>query len=345
MGANAPGDEYDPANHRLLVPDCANDTLLALDLATGDLSLLIDTWPWTEPGATACVTELVVDRTGQRAFAVVSRSIPDPTEAGHDCHSSDLVSIDLEARDVTQMKNIDFNCCDDYCGEVRYSSLQIDTARSQLLHLENDAVADYGIYHLSSTPTAPGGAMQRVPLSPDCLPDDENCIGQPWPELASLALDPADPQDQLILLSRQYPIGNYLTGEYVLDTRDIATGTKLGSLPIPIIDGDPAAGTVVDMAVDTDKQRALLTWGRSEHWQVFAVDLVTGDATLLYDGSPTAGGARLACYPWVAFDSLERRLLLAERMGLGQNCERVFAVDADTGAFTQLAGPVARARR
>src|SRR5687767_11870840 len=55
MGDNAPRDEYDVTNHRLLLPDCSNSTLVGLDLATGRRDVLVDTWPWTEPGILPCV--------------------------------------------------------------------------------------------------------------------------------------------------------------------------------------------------------------------------------------------------------------------------------------------------
>ena len=59
MGNNVSGNEHDPVNHRLLISDCPNKALLALDLTTGERSVRIDSWPWTEPGNEPCVHGLV----------------------------------------------------------------------------------------------------------------------------------------------------------------------------------------------------------------------------------------------------------------------------------------------
>ena len=340
IGTNLPADEYDPANHRLLVSDCPNHTLLAVDLATGQRSVLIHEWPWTEPDNEPCVERVVVDRDGTRAFATVSRVFPDPRGgAGAHCQATDLTLIDLETRAVTPLQNIDHNCCDDWCGADMYSSLQLDERHGRLLYLESDLRADYGEHYLSSTPfgTDQGAQLYQLYAS-DCLPDDERCAGVPWSEAEWLTFDPAAPEQRILVLSWRYLIGDYLGGEYLLDRIDVATGAITESLPLEFLEADFTRGSLAGLAVDTEKQRVLLTWTAVDRWTVFALDLVTGEETLLHDGPP-ADGARLECSPTTAFDSRERRLLLVEslRGGYPETCKNgVFAVDADTGAFTQV---------
>jgi hypothetical protein len=341
LGDNIPADEYDATNHRLLVSDCPNDALLAVDLVTGERSVLIDTWPWTEPGNDFCVERVAVHRDGRSAFATVLRVFPDPTGGpGATCGSTDLVSIDLETREVTPLQNIEFNCCDSFCGSESYSSLQFDDHRERLLYVESDSAADYSTYYLSSTPygTAQGAQLHKLYAS-DCYPDDDLCTGMPWFEVEGITFDPASPDERILVLSRRYPIGDYRGGQYVVDRIDIATGAITESLPLELIDGDTSAGSMVALSVDIEKQRVLFTWGSfgRQQWFVFSLDLATGEEALLYDGSPTADGGRIECYPNPAFDSRARRLLLSEPFDAYYDCRnRVFAVDADTGALTQV---------
>ena len=342
LGDNIPADEYDATNHRLLVPDCLNGTLLSLDLLTGERSVLIDTWPWSEPGLALCVGSVVVHRDGQRAFASVSRWFPDPEGGeGASCSSKDLVSIDLETREVTPLQNIDFNCCDSYCGDDSYSSLQFDDHRERLLYLETHSVADYSTHYLSNTPY---GTAQEVQLRQmydfGCYPDDELCTGEPWYNVEAITFDPAAPDERILVVSRRYPIGEYYAAQFVLDRVDIATGVVTESHPLELINANHPAGRMSDLSVDIEKQRVLFTWGTwstVSRWYVFSLDLVTGEEAMLYDGSPTAGGAQLDCYPNPAFDSRSRRLLLSESVDDLYDCRNgVFALDPDTGAFTQI---------
>ncbi len=340
LGDNVPGDEYDAANHRLLVSDCLNNALVAVDLATGERSVLIDTWPWTEPGNETCVGRIVVARDGTRVFATMWRTFPYPDGGeGAYCTSHDLVAIDLETRDVTPLQNINFDCCDEYCGGESYHALQLDDHRERLLYFESDSVADYGEHYLASTPygTAQGERLRQLYAS-DCLPDDDLCTGQPWTEVESLTFDPAAPDDRILVLSRRYPVGDYLAGEHIVDRIDIATGAIAESHTLELVDGSTSV-SMIDFSVDIEKQRVLFTWrlvvGPVTRWNVSALDLATGEETMLYDGSPAADGAQLECRPDPAFDARARRLLLSEPFDVGNDCRNgVFAVDADTGEFS-----------
>lgn len=338
MGNNVSGDEYDPANHRLLLSDCPNNALLALDLATGQRSVLIDTWPWTEPGNQPCVSGVVVAQDGRRAFATMRREIPDSSGGeGDSCISKDLVAIDLETREVIPMNNIDYECDPRYYRG--YSSLQIDEYQDRVLYLASSSAGDDPTEtYLSSTPfpgEAAGPSLERN-LSGGCYPDQEGCEGQTWASVDALVFDPAAPEERALILSRKRSIGESVPDQYVIDTHDLATGETLASLTLTLEPG-PMAG----IAIDAEKRRLLFTRDVPGQWSVIAVDLATGEETLLYDGSPTPDGQQFACSPTTAFDSRERRLLLVEPIGGRDNCTNgVFAVDVDTGAFTQIAARI-----
>jgi hypothetical protein len=334
LGFNVSGDEYDAANHRLLISDCPNNALLALDLATGERSVLIDAWPWTEPGNEPCVGGLVVAQDGRRAFATMRRTIPDPAgEEGDTCESKDLVAIDLETREVTQLDNIQHECGQYYYRG--YSSLQIDEYQGRLLYLDSDSAGDDPtMVHLSSTPLPGGGSGPSLErnLSGDCHPQREGCAGETWKDVAALAFDPGVPEQRVVMLARNQIIGES-SYQYSIDTHDLATGATIASQPLAL-----TPGALAGVSIDAEKQRFLLTRDVPGQWSVVAVDLTTGQEAVLYDGSPTADGRQLACSPTTAFDSRERRLLLIEPIGGRDDCKNgVFAVDADTGAFTQIA--------
>jgi hypothetical protein len=335
MGTNVSGDRYDPAHHRLLLSDCPNNALIALDLATGERSVVIDTWPWTEPGNEPCVGGIVVDRDGRRVYATVKRVFPDSTGTSI-CRADVLVAIDLETREVTPMKEIDFSCgSEEYYS---YLSLQIDAHGGRLLYIDSTSGGEgITIDSLASVPLpggATGPALQRN-LSGDCYPDQTGCEGETWANIGRFMFDPAAPDERLLMLARQYIIGQPASGDYLLDTRDIATGATIARLPLLV------SGPLAGISLDAEKQRMLFTRDVEGQWSVIALDLVTGEETVLHDGSPTADGQQLACSPNTAFDARERRLLLIEPIGGFDDCTNgVFAVDADTGAFTQIAGRI-----
>jgi hypothetical protein len=329
---NVQGDEYDPVNHRLLVADCPNNTLLSLDLATGERSVLVESWFWTEPGGSTCATEVMVDRSGKRAFAILDRDFPDPSDPQQGCSAETLVVIDTETHEVTPIRDIHYDCSDDGGSSHNYLSLQVDAFQQRLLFVEADCDPNSCRYDVSgmSLETLSDQQLHRVYI-PDCASDDPSCSGETWVNVFAMSFDPADTNQRVLLLGRR-PV----FGDYRIDSLDLATGafSMVAYIP-PTIDGHPI-DWIQDFTVDAEKQRVLLTarvTGAPGSWQVIAVDLATGTQSVLYDGSPTADGDQLQCAPGAAFDADRRRLLLAEP--ISRDCSNgVFAVDVDTGAFT-----------
>jgi hypothetical protein len=234
------------------------------------------------------------------------------------------------------MKTITRDCGPYYYAA--YSSLQIDEYEGRLLYLVTySAGDDPSTNYLGSTPL-PGGASSPSldrNLSGDCHPDQTGCEGEIWKDTDALTFDPAAPEQRVVMLTRYQIIGES-SFQYFLDTHDLATGETVASLPLTL-----APGAMAGISFDVEKQRMLITRDVPGQWSVIAVDLTTGEETLLYDGSPTADGQQLACSPSTAFDSRERRLLLTEPIGGPDDCKNgVFAVDVDTGAFTQVAARI-----
>jgi hypothetical protein len=328
------------ATNRLLVPDCPNNALLSLDLATGERSALVEFWPWAESDSTSCVTSVLADPSGGRAFAVVERGFTDPTDPdGGGCSAVDLVIIDTATRDVTPIQNIHYDCSDDGGTHESYHSLQVDAFQQRLLFFESDCDPNFCNYPVSGISLHTlADQYLYTPYTPECYPDDEGCSGDTWMTVTAMSFDPADPDHRLLLLVRRD-----LTDEYRIDSLDLTTGTLTVVAEIePTVEGLPIGG-ISGFSIDAEKQRALFVTAAGPNtdwsWVVVAVDLLTGAHSFLYDGSPTAGGAQLECGPDAAFDADGRRVLLAEP--IGNNCSNgVFAVDADTGAFTQVASRI-----
>lgn len=329
LGVNVPGDAYDPANHRLLISDCSGGTISSLDLSTGERSVFIDTWPWPEPDNHVCMLEIVVDQTGERAFATVLRTY---TEGEEWCFSRELVVIDTQTRVVTPLQIIEQGCYGvEYHG---YTGLQLDDFRQRLLYVEARCDPNMCDYHVSATPF---GTSENQPLypvyRPDCYPDDE-CSYDTTVE--AMRFDPVDPDDRALVL-----IWDSAMEGYRIDSIELATGAITPVVDIQRMLGDLWLARVYSFSLDAEKQRVLLTGVEPAraHWIVVAVDLVTKEQSLLYDGRSAADGTTLTCVPGTAFDSRRRRLLLIEPNPYWDSSEcpdSIFAVDADTGEFTHL---------
>lgn len=341
LGINVPSDAYDPVNHRLLFPDCENEALLSIDLLTGERSVLIDDWHWTQPVEDSCVFEVVIDQTGQHAVATVMSVYPEPGGGeGAECVAIDLVAIDTDTRVVTPLQNIETRCCDDGCGSRGVSSIQFDDARQRLLHVESDCGGDYCSYQVATAPLEPGES-QRLHGVPSCPPYESDCVpDEKWMYVRAMTFDPAAPDDRLLLLTRH-------NQEYRVESFDIATGAIAHVVDIEPV---PENMWIGNISVDVEKQRVLLTGFATsplshQHWMVIAVDLGTGEQSVLYDGHPGADGSELTCSVEAAFDSRARRLLLSETEGwyYGWDCaKRVFALDPDTGELTLLSNDSVR---
>lgn len=331
LAVNVPSDAYDPVNHRLLLPGCGDHGLLTLDLSTGERSVLIDDWPWTEAVDFSCTLEAVIDQTGERAFATVQSRYPD-SERGQ-CEAIDLFAIDTETGVVTLLQNIQTQCCDDYCGTRNYLAMQVDDSQQQLLHVVADC-GDICSYEISAAQFEPG-ASQRLHRVPFCPPYESNCSSEDsWQSVRGMRFDPAAPDDRLLLVT-------WYDMEYRIESLDIATGAITHVVDIASV---PGSMWIANISVDIANQHLLLTGLDTTAlphtpWMVVAVDLVTHEQSVLYHGSPGGDGAGLTCSVSTAFDSRARRLLLFETQDfyLQQDCsERVFALDPDTGALTLL---------
>jgi hypothetical protein len=333
---NVSNDEYDPANHRLLLGDCTNHALLSVDLATGERSVLIDTWPWTEPDNWACVRTVIADPGGRLAFATVSRGFPEPGGNGGSCDSQDLVVIDTETRAVTEILNIDYRCSDNSGPYHGFDSLQLDSAHARLLHLELDCPFDWCSFYLSATPFGGRESMLLDELyTSDCWQTGD-CTGESRLHYMLQVFDPTAPDSRVLMLVKEYA-----SGAYYLESLDLATNARGVVATIPTTWTDFEVLGIFDASVDAARKRVLLTAGGTganaqERMGVLAIDLVTGEQTLLYDGSPAADGSVIRCYPTAAFDSKERRLLLIEPRSEYGCAGGIFAVDPDSGAFTRL---------
>lgn len=335
---NHPGDEYDAYAHRVLVSDCTNQTILGIDAATGERSVVVDTWPWPEPDTTTCVDDLVVEHYGQYAYATVDRSFPDPNGSDLSCFASDLVFIDTVYGDVFPIENISYRCCDD-CGSAHvFYSPQFDTFHDRLLYLESDCSPDFCDNSLAASPFS-GGDRERVHTlyPPECIPaEPEDCIGVPYVTPTGLTFDPFDPDHRVMVVGRSSP--TFLSR---LDSIDLDTGEILESFPISTMWGDLELGYVADIAVNGNDGTVFVTMsGRRAQgdieWAVVALNRFTGDQILVYDGHPTADGQTLSCTPNASFDSRQGRLVLVEPPG-GYRCQgNAFALDVATGEFSSL---------
>lgn len=318
---NAPGEEYDAANHRVLYGDCMAGTLMAVDLATGQHSVVADTWPWPEAGARACVQSLVVEPGGKRVFAVVERPVVqavDPAGASASaCSASELVAIDTASGQVTPLRAITSGCSGDLGASPSFSAPQIDAAHGQLLHLED--VCDATSCQSRLTSTRFDGAVGSVAQPMEGV------------QAASFILDSADP-DRIALLLRD---------DLGVDALDFTTGKRSQRASIQATWDDIEIQYTTGFAADAENLRVFISavalWpGPDALFVVVALDLVTGEQTLLYDGSPAADGAAIACHPDPSFDSATNRVLLVERPDAFGCVANVFAVDAESGDFGRV---------
>lgn len=322
---NAPGEEYDAANHRVLYGDCMAGTLMAVDLATGQHSVVADTWPWPEADARACVQSLVVEPGGKRVFAVVERPVAQTAAqavaaagaSASACSASELVAIDTASGEVTPLRALTSGCSGDPGAAPSFSAPQIDAAHGQLLHLEDvcDATSCQG----RLTSTRFDGA--------------EGSVAQPMGgvQAASFILDPADPDRSALLLRDDLGV----------DALDFTTGKRGQRASIQATWDDIEIQYTTGVAADAANLRVFISavalWpGPDALFVVVAYDLVTGEQTLLYDGSPAADGAAIACHPDPSFDSATNRVLLVERPDAFGCVANVFAVDAASGDFARV---------
>jgi hypothetical protein len=312
---NTPGEAYDAANHRVLYGDCVAGALMAVDLATGQHGVVTAAWPWADTEARACVQSLVVEPGGTRVFAVVEREVAQPGASA--CSASELVAIDTASGEVTPLRALASGCSGALAAAPGFSAPQIDTVHGQLLHLE--AACDATSCSDRLTSTRFDGA--------------EGSVLQPMEgvQAASFILDPANPDRSALLLR----------DDLGLDALDFTTGKRGQRARIQATWDDIEIQYATGVATDAERLRVFISavalWaGPDALFVVVALDLVTGEQTLLYDGSPAADGAAIACHPDPSYDSAENRVLLVERPDAFGCVANVFSVDAETGEFARV---------
>ncbi len=331
------GDEYDALGHRVLVADCASNTLIGIDAATGERSVVIDSWPWFEPNGTVCVDDLVVEHDGQYVYAFVDRTFVDPDGSGITCSASEFVKIDAVLGEVSPIYTSDYSCCDDCGSDDETYSPQVDLAHKRLLTLDAQCNPNACVYALAST-AFDGEVKEQVHrlYVPACYPDDEDCPDPSYVSPDALTFDPVAPDSRVLVLASPSS-----TWETYIDSIDLDTGEIIETIPIQTQWGDLDLSYVRDISIDDTNGRALLTLagrrpGGPTVFGVVAIDRFTGEQTLLHDGGATADGRTLACTPNAAVDTLTGRLLLVEPPG-GYLCEgNTFALDLKTGELSAL---------
>jgi hypothetical protein len=343
MSFNVPADEYDSLQHRVLIPDCENDALLALDLATGERSVFIDDWGWSEPDSTTCVLELSVQHESTTAYAKLVHGYPDPDGYLGYCNSTDFVSIDTVTGEATLLWSMAVHCCED-CGALSgYDFPLLDQRNDRFLYVEADGGADWREYLLDMAPSEGGLLEYLEQLSPaaPCNPaEDEGCTYRPSYEPIAMLLDPADPDNRLLVFARDTanPEAPFV------EVRDLATGDLIETFAIQTTWGDLSTGSTIDVSADIATQRVLVTTaggvpGGDTAWPVIAIDSTTGAQTLLHDGDPTAAEPVFpqGCRPSTALDKRTGRLILIGESGGDFDCPgNDFALDLATGTLSPL---------
>ena len=188
------------------------------------------------------------------------------------------------------------------------------------------------------------GELALGPVQPfdplPCIPDEgSDCVYSPT-DPRELRIDPLDPNHRVLVLAALYG-----TGETHIDSIDLETGVIVESIPIQTdwgaIQLDSQYQNIADVSTDNATARVFVTLvGQGPVgeilWAVVAIDRDSGDQHLVYDGSPTADGKKLACMPNASFDIRENRLVLVEPPGEASCQGNVFTVDVVSGAFASL---------
>lgn len=339
--SNVPGDEYDLATNRVLVPDCDNRALMTVDAATGAIDALIPELPGAEYDGFVCLHSLTVEPGGGLAYGTFDYEIADPDGSDEDdCAVRDLVSVDTVTGAVATLRNISTHCDCDECSSTGYRSLQVDAFHDRLLSIESHCQGDWCSHDLSALflDGGPGQRLHRL-YRDYCLPEYEDCSA---PELTSptrFTFDPAAADDLVLVLATLLPAPN----RAALGAIDVATGETVETIPIQPQWGDITVGPgyASDISVDLASWRVLVTLpgtgpGGTSLWTVVLVDRYTGNQAMIYDGRPAPDGSKLDCRPNASLDRQANRLLLIEPLDQPNCVGRSFALDLTTGAFTRL---------
>jgi DNA-binding beta-propeller fold protein YncE len=330
----------DATGGRALVLDAWTDTLLAIDLTTGARTVIADAT--TGSGlALSAVTGVALDAPGNRALVTM----------GNDINAA-LVAVNLTTGARTVLSGLSTGIGE----ELTYpEDLVLDAARERVV------IADGSYGRLIAVDLGTGN---RALLS------DEATTSGPlieWP--AGMAVDEAGARVLIIDGSRKSLISVDLEtgartllvgdaigsgyelrspGDLALDPEarrvlvydgrapallaiDLETGART-VISGPTVGQGPSLADVLSLALDPARQRVLASSGFLETSRIFAVDLTTGDRTVM-SGDGVGEGVELDL-PWpLLVDPARGRVLTGMQTGL-------VAVDLDTGDRTLLSPAV-----
>lgn len=321
-------DRYDPDGDRVLITHCVRQAVLAIDLESGNESILADQWPFTEQGS-VCPTALAREADNESFHVVVERSYQD--SFGDDCLAKELVTISAQGQ-VTPLRVLDLSCCDDCGGYERYQSPLLDHAHDRIVLLETDCGSDECDSNL--TGIAPGTGERthvlRIFKGGDVSPEP---LGQ------DLLFDPRAPDSRVLALIKQ---------DDTVDVIDMDSGAREVLATIQT-NWDGLVIRPLLASLDAEQQRLFVVGRVTGGHAVIRIDIETGAQTLVYDGAANEQGDIVACQPQVALDTQRNRLLMyvSGSGSPGSGCaDSLYAVDLASGTLARLPyTPVAGAAR
>lgn len=321
-------DRYDPDGDRVLITHCTRQAVLAIDLESGNESVIADQWPFAEQGS-VCPTALAREADNESFQVVVERSYQD--SSGDGCRAVELVTVSSQGQ-VTPVRVLDLVCCDDCGGYERYQSPLLDHAHDRIVLLETDCGSDECDSNL--TGIAPGTGERTHVLEifrgGDVSPEP---LGQ------DLVFDPRAPDSRVLALIKQ---------DNTVDVIDVDSGAR-EVLATVQTNWDGLVIRPLLVGLDAEQRRLFVVGRVTGGHAVIRIDIETGAQTLVYDGAANEQGDAVACLPQVALDTQRNRLLMyvSGSGSPGSGCtDSLYAVDLASGTLARLPfAPVAGAAR
>ncbi len=303
------GVVFDGTNNRALITDINLNAVLAADLTSGDLSLISGFGEGDGPELSD-PEGIALDTANNRALVTAG---PFGSKA--------VLAVDLATGNRTVISDANTGS-GTALGDPQ--DIVLDTANNRAL------VVDLGLKAVLAVDLATGN---RTVIS-----DANTGSGMALSDPVGIALDTAN--------NRALVVDSGLNSKAVLAV-DLATGDRS-----VISDANTGSGTTlgspVGIVLDTANNRALVTDGFFGLKAVVAVDLATGNRTMISDAN-TGSGAVLGDPRGIALDTANNRALVVDS---GLNSKAVLAVnlatgnrttvisDANTGSGTALGSPV-----
>lgn len=306
---NSPGDlALDAAKSRILLMDRNYKALIALDQATGTRTILSDSRHGSGPDLNV-PGSFAVDATGNRALAVDISADPDG-EPGPPV----VVAIHLDTGNRTILSSTDRGDGPEF---TRLSAIAVDAAK-------NRAIVNH-IY--IGVDQKVEGALIAVDLDTGdrtLISGKDQGSGPEFnPDLPAITLD-ADNNRYLVI---DYDQANKTSTLMAVDIDSGNRSILSGSGPSDTLEGNgPNFSYPRSLSLDRSGKRALLI--DRGGFELFSVDLETGDRTVLSDN--TEGSGKNFYLPdVVVFDADHERALVGQSRLNG-----LFSVDLDTGVRT-----------